>query len=68
MNIIKTDPNLIFHSSGSTSYVTWNVVIPFGCLKVVFDRWLSKAPWTALLTVFQRLNTLDTIDRKTNIW
>lgn len=58
INAIKNNPSIIFYQAGNTSYVVWNVVLEVGCLKPIFDRWMSKAPWTALLESFQRLNNL----------
>jgi hypothetical protein len=58
INAIKNDPLIIFYKSGNSSYVVWHVVLPVGCLKEVFDKWMSKAPWTALLESFRRLNVL----------
>lgn len=64
INAIRNDPLIIFYQSGNTSYVTWNVVLEVGCLKLLFDKWMSKAPWTQLLASFQRLNHLAGSDKK----
>lgn len=58
VNYIKNNPDILFYSSGVTSYICWNVMIPVGCLKLVFDRWLISAPWTKLLTSFRELNEM----------
>jgi hypothetical protein len=66
LNAIRNDPLIIFYQAGNTSYVTWNVVLEVGCLKPIFNTWLSKAPWTNLMASFQRLSHLSGSDRILN--
>lgn len=64
INSIKNDPLIIFYQAGTTSYVCWSVVLKVGCFKMVFDRWMGSAPWTALLASFQRLSNMTGINTK----
>lgn len=66
LNCIKLDPLIIFYQSGTVCYVVWCVVLPVGCHKWTFDRWVATAPWTALLASLQRLQSMTTSTERLN--
>lgn len=52
---ISKEPLLIYYKSGETHYISWNVVLPVGQKKPVFDLWCGKLPIRELTDTLNRI-------------